>query len=678
MWGGKSIICDTFTPLKIRVEIAVDPTSAFGTIFCHTPKRSFPLSQCSFIAMEEGPIVLYQGTLYLSSSSIEWTILKRGWENELFELTLKEVEKLQFLLEEECTVSGQSKVALTPVLQLTDPLGTSANLNAPEFEKALLQSHYSKKIIGLSHYYCPPHMVKKSLQLLKDKGFTILDALNRTVHLFSEKNFSWSLEKEVVRLEGSIDFEGKALPVEKVLQARGRFLVLSPTAVALLPDKEELGLAGVPFELCAGGVTYPRTEVSLMYQEMRDYCTPLQEVEEIDPAPLFKGTLRPYQKVGLSWIHSLWSQGFSGLLADDMGLGKTVQILAFLSHLPQERHLVIVPKSLLGNWEREIDRFLPGSTIVLRTYHSIREHPPEEEFGTIILDEAQTIKNSATQIAQAVRTLKGRFRIALSGTPIENSVEDLISQFEFLLPGMAFPSERKALFKKLRPFLLRRTKQDVLKDLPERDDQLIYVDMTEEQKAFYDSFLTREKLKIKENGESHKMEIFEVILRLRQIACHPLLLSDEITSSGKLDRVLEDLNLCMQEGSKVAVFSQFTSLLTLLKRQLSHPYLYLDGETKERQHVVDQFQSGACPLLLSSLKVGGVGLNLTEADYVFILDPWWNEAVEEQAISRAHRLGRTGKVISRRYISKGTIEEQMLLLKHSKQELSESLFDKRL
>ena len=170
------------------------------------------------------------------------------------------------------------------------------------------------------------------------------------------------------------------------------------------------------------------------------------------------------------------------------------------------------------------------------------------------------------------------------------------------------------------------------------------------------------------------MEIFEVILRLRQIACHPLLVTDEVGTSGKLERVLEDLNSCIEEGSKVLIFSQFTKLLSLLKRELKTPYLYMDGETKDRQSIVDQFQNGECPILISSLKVGGVGLNLTAADYVFILDPWWNEAVEEQAISRAHRMGRTSKVISRRYISKGTLEEQMLLMKANKNELAAALF----
>ena len=231
---------------------------------------------------------------------------------------------------------------------------------------------------------------------------------------------------------------------------------------------------------------------------------------------------------------------------------------------------------------------------------------------------------------------------------------------------MVLPNDPKSLFKKVRPFLLRRTKEDVLKELPERDDQLIVVDMTDEQSDFYNRFLAGEKKKIKESGSLKEMEIFEVILRLRQIACHPLLVSDEVGCMGKLERVLEDLNCCIEEGSSVLVFSQFTTLLTLLKKELQHPYLYLDGKTEDRQAVVDHFQQGECKILLSSLKVGGVGLNLTAADYVFILDPWWNEAVEEQAISRAHRMGRTSRVISRRYISKGTIEEKMLLLKAGK------------
>ena len=673
LFEGKPIIIDTFTDLQIEMEAAIDQTNAFGSITCKTKKRSFPLASCSFVSMEEGPVVIHQGTFYLSSSCIEWAILKRGWENELFELSHKEIERLKILLEENLKVSGSSQNTTPPVLTLTDPLGTCANLNEKQHEALLLKSDYIKKIIGLSHYFCPPDKVKKSIQTLKSSGFTIQDAEGRTILLMTDKHLNWSFEKEKLFLKGSLKFETQLLPIEKALQSKNRFYPLSQNECALLPDKDELGLNGETFEIYSESLAYPKTSVSLMYEEMREYNTPLQDFALTAPSSNFFGTLRPYQQIGVSWLHGLFKGGFSALLADDMGLGKTVQVLAFLSLIPGP-HLIVVPKSLLSNWAREIERFLPQHQITLTTYSKIRDLTPETFFEALILDEAQAIKNSSTKTAQAAKGIKAKFRLSLSGTPIENHIDDLISQFDFLLPGMALPQDQKALFKKVRPFILRRTKQDVLKELPERDDQLIFVDMTEEQEQFYNKFLSQEKKKINELGATKEMEIFEVILRLRQIACHPLLVTDEAGTSGKLERVLDDLHSCMEEGSKVLVFSQFTKLLSLLKRELKYPYLYMDGETKDRQSIVDQFQNGQCPLLLSSLKVGGVGLNLTAADYVFILDPWWNEAVEEQAISRAHRMGRSSRVISRRYISKGTLEEQMLLMKSNKNALAAALF----
>jgi hypothetical protein len=447
----------------------------------------------------------------------------------------------------------------------------------------------------------------------------------------------------------------------------------------------------------------------------------------LQPAPQpegFVGTMRPYQREGLAWLLFLESIGLGGCLADDMGVGKTIQMLALLELHRQRRaageslppDLVVVPKSLLFNWENEAHRFTPqlkvlnytgtarsredlvSHDVALTTYGTLRRDVvdlKEFEFGTIVLDEAQAIKNSASDSAKATRIINGTNRVVMTGTPVENHLGELWSLFEFLNPGLLGastffkagttmePESREWLRKSLRPLILRRTKQQVASDLPARSEQVLYCELDPDQRKLYNTILLKVKndlnKRIQQDGlAKSKLHVLEALLRLRQIACHPQLVQDSAKPvSAKFDVLIDQLTEIAQEGHKALVFSQFTSLLALLKPRLDEAnlkYEYLDGSTTDRQRRVEHFQSDeSCPLFLLSLKAGGTGLNLTAADYVYLLDPWWNPAVEAQAIDRTHRIGQTRPVFAYRLVAKNTIEERILELQQSKRDLAEAI-----
>jgi SNF2 family DNA or RNA helicase len=443
--------------------------------------------------------------------------------------------------------------------------------------------------------------------------------------------------------------------------------------------------------------------------------------------------LRTYQRDGLGWLNFLREFRFGGCLADDMGLGKTVQVLALLEQRRQELasghteethrpSLVVVPKSLVFNWCDEAQKFTPqlkvlnytgkerkagelplaDYDVIVTTYGTLRMDVfalKEMEFDYIILDEATAIKNSATQNAKCCRLLQGRYRLAMSGTPIENHLGELWSLFEFLNPGMlghssAFeqlsksatndPQSRQLLAKAIAPYVLRRTKEQVLKELPAKTEQTLYCDLPPKQRKQYnqlrDHFRAMLSDKIRDQGlQKSKIHVLEALLRLRQAACHPGLIDKRMAkqTSAKLDALLEQLESVVSEGHKALVFSQFTSLLEIVKGHLKKrkiKFEYLDGQTQNRKARVEAFQNDPeCPLFLISLKAGGHGLNLTAADYVFILDPWWNPAVEAQAVDRAHRLGQTKSVFAYRLIARDTVEEKVLALQKNKKELAEAI-----
>ena len=298
-------------------------------------------------------------------------------------------------------------------------------------------------------------------------------------------------------------------------------------------------------------------------------------------------------------------------------------------------------------------------------------------FEVIVLDEAHLMKNAETLTAKSLFALNGQFKLSMSGTPVENHLGELFSHFRFLLPGLLKETDtQKRVQKKIAPFFLRRKKKEVALDLPSLTEQTVFIDMPTEQRTLYDRFLQQHRSvileKITNDGiKKGRLEIFEVLLRLRQLALHPSLFPGETSmASGKMELLLEDIDSIVEGKEKALIYSQFTSFLALIKKELDQrniPYAYLDGATLDRKAAVDKFQNDPdVPLFLMSLKAGGVGLNLTEADYVLLLDPWWNQAAEEQAIGRSHRIGRTKPVIAKRYISRETIEEKMLKIKKLK------------
>ena len=465
-------------------------------------------------------------------------------------------------------------------------------------------------------------------------------------------------------------------------------------------------------------------------------CPPLGDLETV---------LRPYQKQGVAWLHFLRENGFGGILADEMGLGKTLQTLAFLNSMRSAEcgvrsntpsasagipnsalrtpHLIICPTSLVFNWVAEAKKFTPElkvlalhgpdrhakfeqiatSDIVVTSYALIRrdaEKYRELEFDTVALDEAQHIKNRQTQNAQAVKAVRAKHRIVLTGTPLENSVLDLWSIFDFLMPGYLGTAKdfreryelpiakeknveaQQRLARRLRPFMLRRLKKEVAADLPAKLEQISFCELTPDQRGVYQQVIEASRKEVLEAVGAQgiaksRMVVLTALLRLRQVCCDLRLLKLEnvnpANASGKLDMFGELLEEVIDGGHRLLVFSQFVGMLTLLKEKLTAEgieFCYLDGSTTDRAAVVEKFQTqSAIPVFLISLKAGGVGLNLTGADTVIHFDPWWNPAVEDQATDRAHRIGQTRVVTSYKLITRDTVEEKILTLQNRKREI---------
>lgn len=445
--------------------------------------------------------------------------------------------------------------------------------------------------------------------------------------------------------------------------------------------------------------------------------------------PGLEATLRLYQLIGFSWLRTLHSHGYGACLADDMGLGKTMQTLALLCSLKAEGKLgpslLVSPVVTLSNWESELKRFAPGIShirhqgarrsqtaeelrshdLVIVSYQTLRNDLDlfaSHEWDMLILDEAHYIKNASSQIFKAVRVLSGKHRLSLTGTPIENNTMELYAQFSFLNPGLlgsiqefqeqfAGPIERKnddtaaqVLRETVRPFILRRKKQEVLKELPDKIESVFWVDMDTAQAELYEAHRKRYQeiilgLLDTQGMEKSRMEVFRYLLRLRQLAIHPVLADPGFAHvpSAKLEALMLMLTDLVGEDNKVLVFSQFTSTLDLVGTELQQrgwKYSYLSGKTKDRQGEIERFKSEADKkIFLLSLKAGGVGINLTQANYVVLFDPWWNPAAENQAVDRAYRMGQTRNVSAYKFISRGTIEEKILALQGRKTLLSEAI-----
>ena len=464
----------------------------------------------------------------------------------------------------------------------------------------------------------------------------------------------------------------------------------------------------------AGELARVCDELGLERPAVVDNLAPLLEgFEGVKRAELpsdLNATLRSYQERGVDWLAFLRDAKLGGVLADDMGLGKTLQTLCAL----RGRTLVVCPKSVVYNWAEEIARFRPGlrtaiyhgtrrdleldADVTLTTYSVLRldvERLSEHEFDCVVLDEAQAIKNADSQTARAAFRLKGTFRLALSGTPVENRLEELWSLMHFANPGLlgtksdfqensvtpiANGNEGAAarLRQKIRPFVLRRMKRDVLPDLPPRSEAVLHVELDETERAVYDAVRVATRADIAERlaQGGGVLAALEALLRLRQASCHSGLIPGQVAErSSKVERLIEALSEAVEDGHKALVFSQWTSLLDRVEphlRAADIAFTRLDGSTRDRGAVVSGFQSeSGPPVMLVSLKAGGTGLNLTAADHVFLLDPWWNPAVEDQAADRAHRIGQDRPVMVYRMVAKDTVEERILALQSKKRALAD-------
>lgn len=584
-------------------------------------------------------------------------------------------------------------------------------------------------------------------------------ALSRYKMRAAQANISASVtsnEKEKwFSLDITVEYEGQTLPLDKIWKAwsRGkRYVQLKDGSYTSLPEE---WLRKLAHKLTALGLDpsrppqtkfrqfeapvldslledLPNAATDSFWTKLREKIRSFKEVRPIAPPKLLQANLRSYQVQGLSYLNFLSEYGFGGILADEMGLGKTVQTLAFIQHMVERKYtgpnLIVVPTSVLPNWEREAEKFVPNlkkliiygtrregmfrhiesSDLIITTYALLRrdlEELEKHEFNTVILDEAQNIKNPNTITARAVRRINARMRLCLSGTPIENNLFELWSLFEFLMPGFLGSQHafQRGIVKpikegdaesldylraRVKPFILRRTKAEVARDLPPKVESVTCCALEDAQAELYAALAKKLKAQVladvDEKGlAKSQMSILDALLKLRQICCHPRLLKMDLPGfsnslpSGKFDAFKDMAMDIVAGGHKVLVFSQFVQMLHIIRQWLEFsqiPFCYLDGASKDRFEQVDKFNmSPDIPIFLISLKAGGTGLNLTSADYVIHYDPWWNPAVESQATDRTHRIGQTRQVFSYKLICQNTVEEKILKLQEAKRGVAEAI-----
>ncbi|WP_104253114.1 DEAD/DEAH box helicase [Pseudoclavibacter sp. RFBA6] len=584
----------------------------------------------------------------------------------------------------------------------------------------------------------------------------------------------------------TVTVDGKVIPFTKLFKAlalgRPRLLLIDGSYLSLKhpafePLRELISEAQGLNEWEPNRLQISRRHASLWsdFEDLADEAKPavewrelLRELQDDAPSPIapprgLQAELRPYQQEGLDWLAFLWRNRLGGILADDMGLGKTLQTLALAQHAREEAPegrepaplLVVAPTSAVGNWASEAARFTPGlvarvvdatqassgrriadvargASIVVTSYalfrldfEAYRAVAEDTGWSGLVLDEAQFVKNANSLVSECARELEVPFKLAITGTPLENSLTELHALLAITAPGL-FPSARRfgeeyvrtiegkrqgvsegvgaglsepasaevrakrlaRLRARIRPFLLRRTKERVAPELPEKQEQTLFIELSDEHRELYDLYLQRERQKLfglLEDLDKNRFTVFRSLTLLRLLALDPALIHAGLDGmapgdvpSSKLDALLEHLADVAAEGHRALVFSQFTSYLKLVAARLETqgiPYVYLDGTTTKRADVIASFKEGTAPVFLISLKAGGFGLNLTEADYVFLLDPWWNPASEEQAIDRTHRIGQERRVMVYRMIAEGTIEEKVMALKERKSKLFDAVID---
>ena len=531
-------------------------------------------------------------------------------------------------------------------------------------------------------------------------------------HLILPSGTYFSLDREELRQLAALIAEARALDDHS-----GEHLRISRFQASLWEDLQRLGV------VTAQAQEWERSVRALTGANNR--------IEHAVP-DLLHATLRPYQLTGFNWLAYLFEHRLGGVLADDMGLGKTIQALALMCHtweqgLTEAPFLVVAPTSVVGNWAAECHRFAPDLTpvtvseterrrdrtlaevaaeadVVITSYALFRIEYDEYaaiDWAGLFLDEAQFVKNRGSQAYRRARMLPTPYKVAMTGTPIENNLMELWSLLSIAAPGL-FPSperftdhyrnpiEKKGdqdrlaqLRRRVRPLMLRRTKEQVVRDLPEKQEQVLELDLHPKQKKLYQTYLQRERQKVLGllgDVQKNRFEIFRSLTLLRQASLDMSLVDPTHGNvpSTKLDALMEILEDIAADGHRALVFSQFTRFLTLARRRIEDAgidHCYLDGETRRRDEVIDRFRGGSAPVFLISLKAGGFGLNLTEADYCIILDPWWNPATEAQAVDRAHRIGQTRKVMVYRLVAKDTIEEKVMALKAKKSALFANVMD---
>lgn len=585
-----------------------------------------------------------------------------------------------------------------------------------------------------------------NLETLESAGFQIRTNTGDRKYFVGKTELAMEVneQQDWFDLQAVVQFGEFKIPFVRLRQhilSRNQEYILPNAEIAIIPEEWFARYESLfHFSTKKDGLHFHKMHIGLLNEASENTTLSLnrklkklaafEEISHIDPPQNFRGQLRPYQQAGYNWLYFLQQYHFGGILADDMGLGKTVQTLALLQkqkeqHQAPQPHtsLLIVPTSLTSNWRQESRKFAPALRVLLHTgnmrhkdalafvdydlvittYGTVRSDEDllqQHYFNYIILDEAQNIKNPSSKSFKAIKTLKSRYKLALSGTPIENSVTDIWSQLHFANPGLlgshsyfqkefVLPIEKKKneekaqlLLTLIKPFVLRRTKGQVATELPAKTEQIIYCEMTSVQKKNYDKIKSEYRNELLDgafldNGNA-AITVLQGLTKLRLLANHPVLVDGSYEGeSGKFDAVIEMLRSVSAEGHKILIFSQFVRHLALFQTYFEENgmnYAYLDGATKDRQSAVDTFkQNDDVNIFLISIKAGGVGLNLTEADYVFILDPWWNPAVEQQAIDRSHRIGQKRNVFIYRFISKDTVEEKIVTLQRKKQHLSSTL-----
>ena len=472
-------------------------------------------------------------------------------------------------------------------------------------------------------------------------------------------------------------------------------------------------------------------EISFALDEKFEKLRAYKTIPEIGVPETLQAVLRPYQIAGFQWLNYLNEVGWGGILADDMGLGKTVQALTMMEYYKRTngslKAIVICPTTLIYNWQNEVKKFTPELTfhihhgnarsrsheeltkhnIIITTYGTLRSDINvfmQVLFDYVVLDESQAIKNPASKVTKAASLLTAKNRVCMSGTPLQNNTFDIFAQMNFLNPGllgnMEFfrnefatpidkfgePEQKEHLRKLLYPFILRRTKEQVAKDLPDKTETILFCEMESEQRSIYESFRNSYRDKIlgtidQQGIDKSQLTILQGLMKLRQICDSPAILNEEDkypNHSIKLDELTREISENIGEH-KALIFSQFLGMLALIKGKLKEqniPFEYFDGSTSpvDREKAIQNFQNNDdCRVFLISLKAGGVGLNLTAADYVYIVDPWWNPAVEQQAIDRTHRIGQTKNIFAYRMICIDTIEDKILQLQERKKILAKEL-----